>query len=148
MFGKLNQIVKESSQKDVFLNAGIAENSLEAAINEASGVMVDVLKNQVETGKAKDVLTVFKGRKSERETIIMIMVKKFANRLNRYYGINSLEARKLSNCIIPIAMDKFILEIAEDKKEGNGIFLLLNWLGGNRVNFEKFFIRTNQLQIA
>lgn len=148
MFGKLNQIVKENATKDVFLTAGIAENSLEAAVNEASGVMVDILKKQVEAGKAKDVLTFFRSKKSGREAIIMLMVKKYANRLDKYYGIGSVEANNLSNSIIPIVMDKFIIEIAEEKKDGNSIFPLLNWLSGNTVNFENFFIRTNQFQIA
>lgn len=148
MFGKLNQIVKENATNDVFLTAGIAENSLEAAVNEASGVMVDILKKQVEAGKAKDVLTFFRSKKSGREAIIMLMVKKYANRLDKYYGIGSVEANNLSNSIIPIVMDKFIIEIAEEKKDGNSIFPLLNWLSGNTVNFENFFIRTNQFQIA
>jgi hypothetical protein len=148
MFGKLNQIVKENASKEVFLTAGIAETSLEAAVNEASGVMIDILKRQVEAGKAKDVLTFFKSKKSGREAIIMLMINKYANRLNKYYGLSSVEAKKLSTSIIPVAMDKFILEIAEEKKEGNSIFPLLNWLSGNTVNFENFFKRTNQLQLA
>lgn len=148
MFGKLNQIVKENATKDVFLNAGIAENCLEAAVNEASGVMVDILKKQVEAGKAKDVLTFFRSKKTGREAIILLMVKKYANRLNKYYGLDSSEANILSNSIIPTAMDKFIIEIAEEKKDGNSIFPLLNWLSGNTVNFENFFIRTNQVKLA
>ncbi|MBC7653856.1 MAG: hypothetical protein H7098_05195 [Oligoflexus sp.] len=148
MFGKLNQIVKENTTKDVFLTAGIAENSLEAAVNEASGVMVDVLKQQIEAGKAKDVLTFFRSKKNGREAIIMLMVKKYENRLSKYYGLGSIEANTLSNSIIPTTMDKFIAIIAEDKKDGNSIFPLLNWLSGNTVNFENFFIRTNQFKLA
>ncbi len=148
MFGKLNQIVKENATKDVFLTAGIAEGSLEAAVNEASGVMVDILKKQVDAGKAKDVLTFFKSKKAGREAIVNLMVKKYANRLNKYYGISAINAHYLSTSIIPVVMDKFIIEIAEEKKDGNSIFPLLNWLSGNTVNFENFFLRTNQFQIA
>ena len=50
MVTALNQIVRKNSTEHLFVNAGILPAQIEAAINEASGVMVDVLKNQLENG--------------------------------------------------------------------------------------------------
>ncbi|MEO5909428.1 MAG: hypothetical protein ABIP95_01005 [Pelobium sp.] len=148
MFNKLNQLVKENAKKEVFLTAGIAESSLEAAVNEASGVMIDVLKSQLDNGKAKDLVSFFKGKKSDREALVRLMTNKYANRINKYYGISADDARGLSLLVIPSTMEKFTSMITEEKKEGNDIFPLLNWLSGNTVNFENFFLRMNQLQLA
>lgn len=148
MFNKLNQLVKENAKKQVFLTAGIAESSLEAAINEASGVIIDVLKSQLDNGKAKDLVSFFNGKKSDREALIRLMTNKYANRINKYYGISSDYARGLSLLVIPSTMERFTSVITEEKKEGNDIFPLLNWLSGNTVNFENFFLRMNQLQLT
>jgi hypothetical protein len=45
-------------------------------------------------------------------------------------------------------MVKFIKQTNEDKKEEKGVFALLNWLSGNTVNFEEYFLKINKLQLA
>lgn len=148
MFDKLNQLVKENVKEEIFLEAGISKKFLGTAISEASGVIIDVLKAQLDSGKARDLMSSFKGKKTEQELLIKMMVKKYTNRLNSYHGITTDKASELALAVIPIVMKSFVLVTATNVKEENGIFALLNWLSGNTVNFESFFLRMDELQIA
>ena len=148
MFDKINQLVKESSKTEVFLNAGLAANAIEAANHEASGVIIDVMKSQLDNGKAKDLMSFFKGIKSNRTLITSMMVKKYTNRLTQYYHISEIAAYQLAIAIIPSTVEQFVSQTDDQQKSENGFIQLLNWLSGNTVNFENFFLRTNQFQLA
>jgi hypothetical protein len=148
MFEKLNQLVKENTKEEVFLEAGIIKESFGAAISEASGVIIDVLKSQLDSGKARDLMSSFKGKKTEQDLLIKMMVKKYTNRLNSYHGIAPERASELASAVIPTVMKRFVLITSTDVKEEKGIFALLNWLSGNTVNFESFFLRMDEFQIA
>ena len=148
MVTALNQIVRKNSTEHLFLSAGILPTQIEAAINEASGVMVDVLKNQLENGKALDLMSFFKGIKSNRTLITSMMVKKYTNRLTQYYHISEIAAYNLAVAILPATVEQFVSQTDDQQKSENGFIQLLNWLSGNTVNFENFFLRTNQFQLA
>ena len=148
MVTALNQIVRKNSTEHLFLSAGILPTQIEAAINEASGVMVDVLKNQLENGKALDLMSFFKGIKSNRTLITSMMVKKYTNRLTQYYHISEIAAYQLAIAIIPSTVEQFVSQTDDQQKSENGFIQLLNWLSGNTVNFENFFLRTNQFKLA
>jgi hypothetical protein len=148
MVTKLNQIVKKNSTELLFSKAGILPNQIEAAVNEASGSMVDVLKSQLENGKALDLISFFKGINSNRTLITNMMVKKYTNRLSKYYHISDDAARDLATAIIPASIEQFISQTDDEPKTENGFILLLNWLSGNTVNFESFFLRSKQVQVA
>ncbi len=146
MFEKLNQIVKESEQ--TFLASDLSQNALNDAMHEASGVIVDVLKTQLDRGKANDLMSYFNGEQSNYPELTNAMVNKYANRLNSYFNLNIKDAKKLSEQAIPVIMNKFIQQTRQSKKEENGIISLLNWLSGNTVNFEHFFSKLNVVQLA
>jgi len=148
MFNKINQLVKESTKTEVFLNAGIAANAIEAANHEASGVIIDVMKSQLDNGKAKDLMNVFKGTKPEYDLLLNLMIKKYANRLNKYHGLSNDAARDIAESVIPPIMNKLVSDTGNDQKEENGIFALFNWLSGYTVNFEQFFTKLNSIQLA
>ena len=148
MFDKLNQLVIESSKKDVFLNAGIAASSFEAAMHEASGVIIDILKSQLDNGKAKDLMSFFKGKKAESDLLLKMMINKYANRLNKYYTISASAAKEIAEVLIPTVVKKFVAQTGNDKKEDKGIFALFNYLSGHTVNFEEFFLKMDKLQMA
>lgn len=148
MFDKLNQLVKENIKNEIFLNGGIHSDALESASQEASGVIVDVLKTQLDRGKAVDLMSFFKGKKAESDVLLKMMVNKFANRLNNYYSISAASAKEIAEKIIPKVMGIFVFQTNQNKKAENEIFALLNWLSGYTVNFEKFFTKINGLQTA
>ncbi|HTN21970.1 MAG TPA: hypothetical protein VL125_15930 [Pelobium sp.] len=146
MFERLNKIVKESEQ--AFLAYGLNENALKDAMHEATGVIVDVLKSQLEHGKAKDLMSSFTGKQSNYQGLTKAMINKYSHRLNRYFNLSIADAKDLSEQVIPVVMSKFVKQTMESKKEENGIFTLMNWLSGNTVNFENFFLKLNVVQVA
>ena len=148
MFEKLNQLVIENSKKDVFLSAGIAASSFESARHEASGVIIDILKSQLDNGKAKDLMSFFKGKKAESDLLLKMMINKYANRLNKYYTISSSAAKEIAEVLIPTVVKKFVAQTGDGKKQDQGIFALFNWLSGNTVNFEEFFLKMDKVQMA
>ena len=148
MFDKLNQLVRESAKSDVFLNAGINPNSVESATQEVSGVIIDILKSQLESGKARDLMSFFKGKKSESDLLLRMMINKYTNRLNKYYTISTTAAKEIAEAIIPAVVKKFVLITGNGKKEEKGIFAFFNWLSGNTVNFEYIFLKLNQTQMV
>ena len=141
MFEKLNQIVKESDQ--AFLASGLGVTAKNDAMCEASGVIVDVLKSQLDNGKANDLMSYFKANQMAYQGLTGLMVNKYAHRLNSYFNLSIAEAKDLSEQIIPLVMRKFVAQTMGNNKETNGLFNLMNWLSGNTVNFETFFLKLN-----
>lgn len=146
MFEKLNEIVKENNQ--TFLASELNETNVDAAINEATGVIVDVLKSELDNGKAKDLMSFFSEKDNVFNSLTRVMVNKYANRLNRYFNLNIKDAKHLSEQIIPTVMRKFVKQTVGTKKEENGVIALLNWLSGYTVNFENFFLKLNVATLA
>jgi len=146
MFEKLNEIVKES--ESVFFKSNFNEKAKKDAINEATGVIFDVLKSQLDTGKASDLMNYFKTKHTNIQWITKLMVNKYSSRLNRYFNLSINEAREISEQLIPVVVGKFVAQTMNDKKQDNGLFTLMNWLSGNTVNFEAFFARLNVAKIA
>lgn len=148
MFEKINLLVKENSKNEVFLNAGLNFEATETALHEASGVIIDVLKSQLDNGKAKDLMSFFKGKKSEFDLLEAMMTKKYANRLNKYHGLSNNVSRDIAESIIPSVMKKLVVDTNNEKVEEKGVFALFNWLSGYSVNFEEFFLKVNNVQLA
>lgn len=146
MFEKLNQIVKESEQ--AFQASNLGQNSLRDAMHEATGVIVDVLKSQIDHGKAKDVMSYFTGKQSNYQGLTKAMTNKYAHRLNRYFNVDMDDAKALSEKVIPAVMTKFVKQTREEQQKENGIFGMMNWLSGNTVNFENFFLKLNVVSVA
>ena len=144
MLEKLNQIIKESEQ--AFATSELDDNAIADASNEATGVIVDVSKAQLDSGKADDLMFYFTGGESAYENLTKVMVNKYANRLNRYFNMSIAGARDLSEKVIPTVMHKFVKETLEDKTDKR-VIVFLNWLSGNTVNFEKLFSRL-RLQLS
>lgn len=140
MFEKLNQIVKESEQ--VFLASELSQSAVKDAMHEATGVIVDVLKTQIDNGKANDLMSYFTGKQANYQSLTKAMVNKYAHRLNSYFNLSITEAKDLSEQLIPVVVNKFIKQTMESKKEEN-VFSLMNWLSGGTVNFEHFFLKLN-----
>ncbi|HEX7367744.1 MAG TPA: hypothetical protein VF273_11640 [Pelobium sp.] len=146
MFEKLNQIVRESEQ--VFLASELSQANLNDAMYEATGVIVDVLKSKLDHGKADVLMSYFTGKQSNFQDLTSAMVNKYAYRLNSYFSLKMSDARNLSEQIIPAVMQKFVQQTQESKKQESGVFGLLNWLSGNTVNFENFFVKLNLVKVA
>lgn len=148
MFGKLYLLVKENMGISMMENARIPSNAYDSVINEASGTIIDVLKSQIDCGKASDLLTFFNIANVEDNALVRTITSKYAIRLNKYYGVHIADAKILSEKLIPAVMKKFILLAKDGKKSDHGVFAFFNKLSGYTVNFETLFGKMPQVQLA
>lgn len=148
MFEKLYLLVKENMGIRMMENARIPSNAYDSVINEASGTIIDVLKSQIDSGKADDLLTFFNISNIEDNALVRSITSKYAIRLNKYYGIHIADAKTLAEELIPSVLKKFILLAKEGKKTENGVLAFFNKLSGYTVNFETLFGKMPQIQLA
>lgn len=148
MFYNLHQTVTKNAENVISQNSLIPNKYKTAAINDASGTIVDVLKSQLDTGKLKEVVKFFQTSGIENNFLISIIAKKYATRLNRYYSINMDDAKNIADKLIPNVMKNFILVTKQAPSKDDGMFSFLNWLSGNTINFEALFLKMNTTSFA
>jgi hypothetical protein len=101
MFEKLFLLVKNNAQQAVINNPVIPAKYQEAVMNDASSSIIEVLKGQMESGKIKDLVKYFQFPGIYENPLIISAVNKFAIKLDNYYNISSVEAKKIAHELIP-----------------------------------------------
>src|ERR1700744_2908432 len=104
MFEKLFMLVKNNAGMAVINNPVVPVKYHEAVINEASSSIIEVLKGQMENGKLNDLVKYFQFSELFSNPLISKVVRKFANKLNEFYGIEPVTALSISNSLIPPVM--------------------------------------------
>jgi hypothetical protein len=133
MFEKLYLLVKNNAGTAVMSNPLIREENREAVINDASSSIIEVLKGQVEGGKLKDFVHYFQFTGAFNNPLISGAVKKFANKLNNYYGIEPADAMMISKALIPPVMQELIKESKSEQNMEFSLHALISKLSGNRA---------------
>ncbi|RKR81412.1 hypothetical protein BDD43_1558 [Mucilaginibacter gracilis] len=133
MFEKLFLLVKNNAGKAVIENPEIAAKDREAVITEASSTIIDVLKAHIETGKMKDLVSFFQLSGVYNNPLVNSMVNKFANRLNKYYGITPNVAYVVADELIPTVMVQLVQQSKNETKEF-GLGSMFSKLTGNRTD--------------
>jgi hypothetical protein len=144
MFEKLFLLVKNNAGTAVISNPLIPEKYRDAVINDASSSIIEVLKGQMESGKLKDLVKYFQFSGVYNNPLISSAVKKFANKLNNFYGIESAEALKIANELIPPVMQEMIKESKSEQNKEFALAALLSKLTGNFTDMNALL---NQLAI-
>jgi len=145
MFEKLFLLVKNNAGTAVMDNPLIPEKYREAVINDASSTIIEVLKGQMEGGKLKDLVKYFQFTGVFNNPLISGAVKKFANKLNNFYNIDTADALAISKALIPPVMQELIKESKSEQNKEFALTTLLSKLSGNRGDMN---ILLNQLAIA
>ncbi|MFD0793233.1 hypothetical protein ACFQZX_06360 [Mucilaginibacter litoreus] len=145
MFEKLFLLVKDNSRKAVIENPVIQEKDRDAVMNDASSSIIEVLKNQMENGKIKDLIKYFQYPDIYENPLIGSAVNKFTNKLNNYYQINTPEATAIAEELIPPVMHEMIKQ--SKLKENNNVFSLDAILSKLSGNLDMSLV-LNQLRIA
>ncbi|MGZ3814912.1 MAG: hypothetical protein ACXVJN_23790, partial [Mucilaginibacter sp.] len=104
MFEKLFLLVKNNAGTAVIDNPAIPVKYHDAVINEASSSIIEVLKNQLETGKIKDLVRFFQFPGIYNNSLVSSIINKFANKLNNFYGVEPDSAMKTANSLITPVM--------------------------------------------
>ncbi|MFD1258461.1 hypothetical protein ACFQ3S_16770 [Mucilaginibacter terrae] len=145
MFEKLFLLVKNNAGMAVMNNPVIPAGSREAVINEASSSIIEVLKNQMESGHIKDVIKYFQFSGSYNESMVTSMINKFANRINKFYSIDMASAQAAANSLIPAVMKQLVQLSNSKQTEEFALGTMLSQLNGNRADLNGL---VNKLMIA
>jgi len=134
MFEKLFSLVKKNAGRAVIDNPLIPEKYQEAVMTDASSAIIEVLKNQMDSGKLKDMVKYFQFSGIYNNPLISSAVNKFANKLNNFYSIDRKDAAIIANELIPPVMQELIRESKSPQTSDFSLGTLLSLLGGNRAN--------------
>jgi len=136
MFEKLFMLVKNNAGTAVIDNPAIPVKYHEAVINEASSSIIEVLKNQLETGKVKELVKFFQFSGIYNNSLVSSIINKFANKLNNFYGIEPESAMSAANSLITPVMAELVKESKDAKNLDFGLSNFLSKLNGNRGNMD------------
>jgi hypothetical protein len=145
MFEKLFILVKNNAGTAVIDNPAIPVKYHEAVINEASSSIIEVLKNQLETGKIKELVKFFQFSGIYNNALVSSIINKFANKLNNFYGIEPDSAMRTANSLITPVMAELVKESKDAKNIDFGLSNLLSKLNGNRTDMSAL---VNQMMVA
>ena len=145
MFEKLFILVKNNAGTAVIDNPAIPVKYHEAVINEASSSIIEVLKNQLETGKIKELVKFFQFSGIYNNALVSSIINKFANKLNNFYGIEPDSAMRAANSLITPVMAELVKKSKDAKNLDFGLSNLLSKLNGNRTDMSAL---VNQMMVA
>ncbi len=145
MFEKLFMLVKNNAGMAVIDNPAIPVKYHEAVINEASSSIIEVLKNQLETGKIKDLVKFFQFSGIYNNSLVSSIINKFANKLNNFYGIEPDSAMQAANSLITPVMNELVKESKDEKNADFGLSNFISKLSGNRTDMSAL---VNQMMVA
>ncbi|WP_295667253.1 hypothetical protein [uncultured Mucilaginibacter sp.] len=145
MFEKLFLLVKNNAGRAVIDNPEIPEKYHEAVINEASSSIIEVLKGQMETGKVKDLVRFFQFSGFYNKSLVASIVNKFANKLNKFYGLAPEPAMHAAQLLIPPVMEEMVKQAKNEQNKDFGLSNLLSKLTGGQRDMSGL---VNQLSIG
>lgn len=145
MFEKLFMLVKNNAGTAVIDNPVIPVKYHEAVINDASSSIIEVLKNQLETGKVKELIKFFQFSGIYNNSLVSSIINRFANKLNNFYGIEPDSALLAANSLITPVMAELVKESKDAKNIDFGLSNFLSKLSGNRTDMS---VLVNQMMVA
>ena len=145
MFEKLFMLVKNNAGTAVIDNPSIPVKYHEAVINDASSSIIEVLKNQLETGKIKELVKFFQFSGIYNNSLVSSIINRFANKLNNFYGIEPDSAMQTANSLITPVMAELVKESKDAKNIDFGLSNFISKLSGNRADMS---VLVNQMMVA
>lgn len=134
MFEKLFLLVKNNAGMAIINNPVIPAGSREAVINEASSSIIEVLKNQMESGHISDLINFFKFSGSVNESLVTSIINKFASRLNKFYNIDMASAQAAASSLIPTVMKQLVQLSKTGQTKEFALGTMLSKLNGNQAD--------------
>jgi hypothetical protein len=134
MFEKLFLLVKNNAGTAVMNNPAIPEKYRDAVLNDASSSIIEVLQKQTEGNKLKDFINYFQFAGVFNNPIITSAVKRFANKLNNFYGIESAEALSIANALIIPVMQEMIKESKSGETKDFALGTIISKLTGQMTD--------------
>jgi hypothetical protein len=145
MFEKLFLLVKNNAGKAIIENPEIPEKYREAVINDASSSIIEVLKGQIESGKLKDLVKYFQFPDIYQNPLVTSVVNKFANKLNKFYGISPATALQIANSLMPPVMLELVKQSKSEQNKEFALSSFLSKINGNRADLSGL---VNKMMVA
>jgi hypothetical protein len=134
MFEKLFLLVKNNAGTAVMNNPAIPEKYRDAVLNDASSSIIEVLQKQTEGNKLKDFIKYFQFTGVFNNPLITSGVKRFANKLNNFYGIEPADALSIANSLIPPVMQEMIRESKSGETKDLALGSIISKLTGKIID--------------
>lgn len=134
MFEKLFLLVKNNAGTAVMNNPAIPEKYRDAVLNDASSSIIEVLQKQTEGNKLKDFIKYFQFTGVFNNPLIASTVKRFANKLNNFYGIEPADALAIANSLIPPVMQEMIKESKSGETKDFALSTIISKLTGKIID--------------
>lgn len=106
MLENLKQLVKENAQHAILENSEVPNDQNEAAVDAASGSIMDALKGQLASGNLGSLVDIFKGGSSQDNSVVQEASSSFVDKLEGM-GVNVDSAKNIAASFIPEIMAKF-----------------------------------------
>jgi len=134
MFEKLFLLVKNNADEAVMNNPVINPKDRDAVIIEASSSIIEVMKNQMESGKLNDLIRFFQYSGEYGSALVSSMINRFANKLNKFYNIEPNAAYKTASMLIPGVMVDLVKQTKDGTEEDFALATMLSNLNGKRAD--------------
>ncbi|TWR24892.1 hypothetical protein FPZ42_14110 [Mucilaginibacter achroorhodeus] len=132
MFEKLFMLVKNNAGTAVINNPEIQEKDRDAVMNDASSSIIEVLKNQLDSGKLKDLVKYFQYPGIYENPLIDSAVNRFTNKLNHFYNLTAEKAAEIAHSLIPPVMQEMIKQSKlEENNNDFSLSAMVTKLSGN-----------------
>jgi hypothetical protein len=106
MLENLKQLIKENAQSAILENSEVPNDQNEAAVDAASGSIMDALKGQLTSGNLGSLVDIFKGGSSQDNSVVQEASSSFVSKLEGL-GVNVDSAKNIAASFIPEIMAKF-----------------------------------------
>ncbi|WP_342645831.1 hypothetical protein [Mucilaginibacter sp. CSA2-8R] len=134
MFEKLFLLVKNNAGTAVMNNPVIPAGSREAVLTEASSSIIEVLKNQMESGHISDLVKYFKFSGTYNESLVTSIINRFASKLNKFYSIDMASAQATATALIPTVMKQLVQLSNSKQTQEFALGTMLSKLNGNQAD--------------
>lgn len=107
MLENLKQLIQENAQNAILQNNEVPNDQNEAAVDAASGSIMDALKEQLSSGNLNGLVDIFKGGDVQNNPVVQQAASSFTDKLESM-GVNVESAKNIAASFIPEVIGKFV----------------------------------------
>lgn len=133
MFDQLLQLVKENAGEAIINNPAIPNEQNEAAVETATGSIMDHLKGLAGGGNLDSVMSLFQGDGNAASSPVVSNISSgVAGDLMKKFGIDQATASNIVQQLIPVVMNKFVSKTNDPNDKSFDIQGIIGSLSGGQ----------------
>lgn len=138
MLNQILDLVKQNGLDAIVKNPAIPNENNEAALQDASSSIVEVIKSQISGGNLQQLLAVFQSGQLSGvmdNPVVKQIVDQFSAKLQNNYGVNADSAQESAQQLIPQVLEKFTGKLNDPNDNAFSMDNILNVLKGDDGKF-------------